>query len=144
MAVGIGKAMELGWPAGIPAAIGAAAEGAKILAMITSSNYSGAYDRGGDIPAGRFGIVGEYGPEFVRGPATVTSRAQTAQAMNGGGGGSASGSSSATQENHFALHFDIGDHMDRWMSSTRGQKSMNVYMSKNSRTIQALGGGARA
>jgi hypothetical protein len=113
------------------------------MAMITSSNYSGAYDKGGDIPAGRFGIVGEYGPEFVRGPASVTSRAQTAQVMSGGGG-SVSGSSSAPQENHFALHFDINDHMDRWMSSTRGQKSMNVYMSKNSRAIQAFGGGGRA
>lgn len=88
MALGIGKAMELGWPAGIPAAIGAAAEGAKILAMISSANYSGAYDAGGDIPAGKVGLVGERGPEFVRGPATVTGRTETARMMSGGGFGS--------------------------------------------------------
>jgi hypothetical protein len=143
MAVGIGKAMELGWPAGIPAAIGAAAEGAKILAMITSSNYSGAYDKGGDIPFGKVGIVGEYGPEFVRGPATVTGRQQTAQAMNGGGSSSSfgGGQQGAAASPNISVHFDINDHMDRWMSSTSGQKSLNVYMSKNSRAIQALGGG---
>lgn len=142
MAVGIGKAMELGWPAGIPAAIGAAAEGAKILAIISSSNYAGAYDRGGDIPAGRFGIVGEYGPEFVRGPATVTSRQQTAQAMSGGGGmGGGWGQPQAPQTNNVAIHFDVHEQNERWLSSTRGQTTMNLYFAKNARTIQALAGG---
>ncbi|MCW7550857.1 phage tail tape measure protein [Photorhabdus sp. APURE] len=37
-----------------------------------------AHDKGGIIPAGRFGIVGEYGPEIIRGPANVTSRKKTA------------------------------------------------------------------
>lgn len=85
MAVGIGKAMELGWPAGIPAAISAAAEGAKILAIISSTNYSGAYDAGGYIPGGKVGLVGERGPEFVRGPAMVTGREETARMRSSGG-----------------------------------------------------------
>ncbi|MDE9537223.1 phage tail tape measure protein, partial [Xenorhabdus bovienii] len=33
---------------------------------------------GGYIPAGKFGLVGEYGPELINGPARVTSRRQTA------------------------------------------------------------------
>lgn len=36
------------------------------------------HDRGGRIAAGKIGIVGEYGPELVTGPANVTSRKDTA------------------------------------------------------------------
>ena len=45
------------------------------------------HDKGGRIPAGQIGIVGEFGPEIVTGPADVTSRRATADlarsAMNG-------------------------------------------------------------
>lgn len=40
--------------------------------------YAGAYDSGGYIPRGQFGIVGENGPELVNGPANITSRRRTA------------------------------------------------------------------
>jgi len=40
--------------------------------------FAGMYDRGGYIPRGQFGIVGENGPEIVNGPANVTSRRNTA------------------------------------------------------------------
>lgn len=47
------------------------------------------HDRGGHIGAGKIGIVGEFGPELVTGPATVTSRKDTADlarsALNGNG-----------------------------------------------------------
>lgn len=47
------------------------------------------HDRGGRIGAGKIGIVGEYGPEIVTGPANVTSRKDTADlarsALNGNG-----------------------------------------------------------
>lgn len=36
------------------------------------------HDKGGRIPAGQIGIVGEFGPEIVTGPASVTSRKATA------------------------------------------------------------------
>lgn len=49
--------------------------------------FAGFFDRGGNIPAGKFGIAGERGPEIVRGPAMVTSRAETARMMQGGQGG---------------------------------------------------------
>jgi tape measure domain-containing protein len=51
------------------------------------SLFAGFFDQGGMIPAGQVGIVGERGPEFVRGPAVVTSRADTARAMAGGAAG---------------------------------------------------------
>jgi hypothetical protein len=51
------------------------------------SLFAGFFDQGGMIPAGQVGIVGERGPEFVRGPAVVTSRADTARALAGGAAG---------------------------------------------------------
>jgi hypothetical protein len=46
--------------------------------------FAGLFDKGGMIPAGQFGVVGERGPEIVTGPARVTSRADTARMMGGG------------------------------------------------------------
>lgn len=78
---GIAKAMELGWPAGLAAAAAAAAQGAQILAQINGENFAGAFDQGGQIPAGKIGLVGEYGPELVRGPASVKGRELTAREL---------------------------------------------------------------
>ncbi len=50
------------------------------------SLFAGLFADGGYIPSGKFGIVGEAGPEFVRGPATVTSARDTAAIMGAGGG----------------------------------------------------------
>jgi len=53
------------------------------------------FDKGGYIPAGQAGIVGEKGPEIIQGPARVLSRVETASALRdamtgrpGDGGGS--------------------------------------------------------
>lgn len=79
--------------AGIPyvgPALGAAAAAAAIamglaqVQAIKSTSYAGAYDRGGGIPAGKYGLVGERGPELVKGPASVISRTETSKAMNQG------------------------------------------------------------
>lgn len=48
--------------------------------------FAGFFDAGGNIPAGRYGIVGEIGPEIVRGPAVVTGRLETEKQLGGGGG----------------------------------------------------------
>lgn len=74
--------------AGIVAAlaIGSLASGGE-----SSSGSSGGstqmYDTGGYIPYNRVGIVGEYGPELVRGPASVTGRTATANKMGSSSGG---------------------------------------------------------
>jgi hypothetical protein len=47
------------------------------------SLFAGFFDGGGNIPSGQFGIAGENGPEIIRGPAHVTSTADTARAMGG-------------------------------------------------------------
>jgi hypothetical protein len=48
--------------------------------------FAGLFANGGYIPSGKYGIVGEAGPELVRGPGTVTSAADTAAMMGNGGG----------------------------------------------------------
>lgn len=53
-----------------------------LVNTISSINYAGAFDAGGPIPAGKWGIVGERGPEIVQGPAHITSRVETASIMN--------------------------------------------------------------
>ncbi|QYW06475.1 putative tail tape measure protein [Pseudomonas phage UAntarctica] len=60
-------------------AIGSLASGGK-----TSTTM---YDTGGYIPYNRVGIVGEYGPELVQGPAHVTGRGNSAGKLNSGGSG---------------------------------------------------------
>lgn len=47
--------------------------------------FAGFFDRGGRIPAGMFGVVGERRPELVEGPATVTPLASLAGGAGGGG-----------------------------------------------------------
>lgn len=59
--------------------------GAANIASIASQKYSGAYAMGGMIPAGKYGLVGEAGPEFVQGPAIVTSARSTANQRAGSG-----------------------------------------------------------
>jgi hypothetical protein len=72
------------------AATAAAASGAQI-ASIAKQEYAGAYAIGGAIPAGKVGLVGEAGPELVKGPAMVTSAQSTWDRRGGAqseGGGS--------------------------------------------------------
>jgi hypothetical protein len=85
---GIAAAAATPWPANIAAMASVAAATASIVSNIqaTTMTFAGAYEHGGMIPSGQYGLVGEAGPELVRGPAQVTSARRTAEL--GGGGGS--------------------------------------------------------
>lgn len=83
---GLAKAQELGFPKNLAEMARVAATGASILGQINGANFSGAYDQGGQIPAGKIGLVGEYGPELIRGPATVTGRVATDRKLRENGG----------------------------------------------------------
>ncbi|HCU0879838.1 TPA: hypothetical protein OUG05_003152 [Morganella morganii] len=61
---------------------------------IPPKKYAGAYDSGGHIPRGQWGIVGENGPEVVDGPANVTGRKNTAAPAQTAGGSVSSAYSS--------------------------------------------------
>ena len=90
---GIASAASLPWPANLGAIASTVAATASVVSTIQSTQMqlSGAYDHGGMIPAGKVGLVGEYGPELVSGPAMVTSRRTTAD-----GGSSAAGQKGVT------------------------------------------------
>ena len=83
------KALNAPYPANLLAAADVAAEGAKLMGTIKSIQYAGAYDAGGYIPPDSFGLVGERGqpelvmsPSFVKGPAQVIGRKDTAAMLN--------------------------------------------------------------
>jgi len=68
-------------PAAAAAAIAATTPMVGAVASLAAASFAGAFDKGGMIPSGKWGIVGEYGPEIVQGPASVTSRTDTAEMM---------------------------------------------------------------
>jgi len=71
----------LPFPANLAAMGQVAAATAGLVSNINALSFSGVFDKGGYIPQGSYGIAGENGPEFVRGPAYVTSTANTAKAL---------------------------------------------------------------
>ena len=74
---GATKALALGPVAGPIASTAIRALGYASIATVAGQAIAGLFDQGGLIPAGKSGIVGEFGPELVNGPAIVTSRKQT-------------------------------------------------------------------
>ena len=78
---GAANAMAAPYPQNLVAWAGVLAQGLSLVAQIKSINYSGAYDKGGYIPSGAVGLVGEIGPELIKGPATVTGRKDTAEML---------------------------------------------------------------
>lgn len=79
------NAMAAPYPANLLAWAQVIGQGLQIIGQLKSVNYSGAYDKGGYIPSGAVGLVGEIGPELVRGPATVTGRKDTEELMKNNG-----------------------------------------------------------
>ncbi len=134
LAVGqsIAKAQALGWPAGIAAGITAAAQGAQVLAMISGAQFSGAYDLGGRIPAGKVGLVGEYGPEFVEGPATVTSRRETARKIEQA---AASPGQAPSVRVIAAFSEDV---VRNYMASPQGERVYRNYVRRDATTIRTI------
>ena len=79
------NAMAAPYPANLLAWAQVIGQGLQIIGQLKSVNYSGAYDKGGYIPSGSVGLVGEIGPELIRGPATVTGRKDTEELMKNNG-----------------------------------------------------------
>jgi hypothetical protein len=75
---GIAGAASLPFPSNLAAMATVVAETSSIVSTIAGTQFSGAYDKGGDIPAGSYGLVGEKGPELIQGPVSVISREKTA------------------------------------------------------------------
>lgn len=139
ISTGMAEALKLGWPAGIAAMAGVAAQGAGILSQIKGSNYAGAYDEGGLIPAGKIGIVGEYGPELVKGPTNVTSRKDTAAMLENAG--SQQAPQAAPQVNIRQINaFDVGVVGD-FLGSDEGEEVIMNVVRRNKTTISSMAAG---
>jgi len=78
---GIASAASLPFPSNLVAAAEVARQTGSIVSTIQGTSFSGAYDNGGIIRAGSVGLVGEFGPELVAGPANVRSRRETAEIL---------------------------------------------------------------
>ena len=79
------NAMAAPYPANLLAWAQVIGQGLQIIGQLKSVNYTGAYDKGGYIPGGAVGLVGEIGPELIKGPATVTGRKDTEDLMKNNG-----------------------------------------------------------
>jgi len=92
------------------------------------------HDKGGRIPAGQLGIVGEYGPELIQGPVDVTSRKRTAELARQAAGGTAGAVTVNLYEN--AERAGQVEQQD----NTDGERIINIFVSN----IRRGGAAARA
>ena len=92
------------------------------------------HDKGGRIPAGQLGIVGEYGPELIQGPVDVTSRKRTAELARQAAGGTAAPVTVNLYEN--AERAGQVEQQD----NTDGERIINIFVSN----IRRGGAAARA
>ena len=107
---GATKALALGPVAGPIAAQAIRALGYASMATVAGQAIAGLFDQGGLIPAGKSGIVGEFGPELVNGPAVVTSRKQTMSKVASAKENAGSTKTSPTQNMNFYINGNgVGD-----------------------------------
>ena len=127
----IAKAANSGpWPTNIAAMASVAASVGNLVSQISSVAFSGAYDEGGNIPAGKWGIVGEYGPEIVNGPANVTSRKDTAALL-----GSA-GSQQPAPVNIKNINVLDPSIVGEYLATDDGERVIMNVMQRNKRALQ--------
>lgn len=126
----IAKAANSGpWPTNLAAMASVAASVGNLVSQISSVAFSGAYDEGGQIPAGKWGIVGEYGPEIVNGPANVTSRKDTADLL-----GSA-GSSQPAPVNIKNINVLDPSIVGEYLATDDGERVIMNVMQRNKRSL---------
>lgn len=107
---GAAKALALGPVAGPIAAGAIRALGYASIATVAGQAIAGLFDQGGLIPAGKSGIVGEFGPELVNGPAVVTSRKQTMSKVASAKENAGSAKASPAQNMNFYINGNgVGD-----------------------------------
>lgn len=132
MAQNIANASKIGFPQNLPMIAGAVAQGAQIMSILSGAQFSGAYDRGGSIPAGSFGLVGERGPELVAGPASVTGRLQTASMLQRAGG---------SETRIRIISITDSQNVDDYLGSDPGEQKILAVASRNRGFFQQLAGG---
>jgi len=63
--------------------------GGGLLGSVVSSIFGGAFADGGNLASGKIGLVGEAGPELIKGPATIYSNSDSRDMLGGSSSGGA-------------------------------------------------------
>jgi hypothetical protein len=140
---GIANAASLPFPANLPAMASVISATAGIVSTISGTNYNaGAFDSGGTIPQGKIGLVGEFGPELVEGPANVRSRRETAamfkEASNDDGG---SGAVAPNMQNNIRIVNNVDPAVfEDFLGSTAGEELIMNTIRNNPETVRAVSG----
>lgn len=121
----------------VTASAGVLAFGAVMAAML-GALLAGAFDNGGYIPDGKFGIVGEYGPEIIQGPVAVTGRKTTEDIISSATSNKESMKSSMPsndqpQMNAAEVKQEVHNH--HYKISAMDAKSFDKYIAKNKRFV---------
>lgn len=136
---GIASAAALPFPANIPAMATVAASTAGIVSTIQGTQFTGAYDRGGIIPSGGIGIVGEYGPELVKGPANITGRENTADLLRQLVNQQQGSQQQVNSQTNLRIINSIDPAiMGNYMGSTSGERSVMNIIRNNQSAIKEL------
>lgn len=102
-------AIPITGPALAPGAAAAAVAATEPMAVAATTamaaGFAGMFDNGGDIPAGKWGITGEFGPEITMGPTHVVGRRKTMDMLREATTDTAKASNEPVEQNVF--HFEI-------------------------------------
>ncbi|AIM40631.1 putative tail tape measure protein [Vibrio phage VpKK5] len=136
---GIAGAAALPFPANLPAMATVASATAGIVSTIAGVQYTGMYDKGGNIPAGGVGIVGEYGPELVRGPANVTGREDTSDLLRQLVANQQASPQAVNPQTNIRIINSIDPEvMGEYLGSTAGEKVIMNVLKRNTRTLKGM------
>jgi hypothetical protein len=116
---------------------------AGIVSTIQGANYNaGAFDAGGTIPQGKIGLVGEFGPELVEGPANVRSRRETAQMFKEAGQGTNEQAASPSMQNNIRIINSIDPSVIQdYLGSSAGEEIIMNTIRNNPETVRAVSNG---
>ncbi|MGI9277484.1 MAG: hypothetical protein ACR2PT_21880 [Endozoicomonas sp.] len=120
------------------AAAAAIAAGLANVQAIKATSYSGAYDHGGLIPAGKIGLVGEFGPELVAGPAQISSRRTTSDLNPAPGRDSLQPPAAPAQNNIRIINAIDPSVMEDYLGSDTGEKVIMNVVKRNTNVLRGL------
>jgi len=130
---GIAAASAAPWPTNLAAIASTVAATSSVISTISGTEFSGAYDKGGTIPRGKIGLVGEFGPELIQGPTNVTSRKETAKMFKGGG--DKAGPAAAPQINVKNINVLDPTVVGDYLATDAGEQLIMNVVQRNQRAI---------
>lgn len=139
---GIANAASLPFPTNLPAMTSVISATAGIVSTIQGTNYSGNFETGGTIPTGKIGLVGEFGPELVEGPANVRSRRETAQMFREAETANDSAAAAPQMQNNIRIVNNVDpDVFEDFLGSSRGEELIMNTIRNNPETVKAVSNG---